>query len=314
MNATGSPPENPKGGEPVSGSPNSDRQPRLDRSSPEPTRPFRWDLVRPDQLGSLLDGVEEPGLWFLDELVECAGRVLAQSAGGDLYFVGRSVDSLYDLLSGALVGTAWEERLHPLPLSLYGYDGQAFNPLELRQLRTNLTAAGLAPAELMRGRPTVFVDLVYQGSTFGNLYAVLREWVDDERAQWDVIRRQLHFVGITWRGKTSPNTWRWQQNAAWTTQFPAAAIRNVSLGGGVWDYFGNAQAKTAQSFRRTRWNDPEVADPPRDEKSRHALAEAVRLVERAGTPEIRRRIADRVAREPTAAERWSRELQRDLRR
>jgi hypothetical protein len=280
----------------------------------EPTRPFRWDLVRPDQLGSLLDGVEEPRLWFLDELVECAGRVLAQSAGGDLYFVGRSVDSLYDLLSGALAGTAWEERLHPLPLSLYGFDGQAFTSAELRQLRTNLNASGLAPVELMRGRPTVFVDLVYQGSTFGNLYAVLREWIDEEYAQWDVIRRQLRFVGITWRGKTSPNTWRWQQAAQWTAELPSAAIRNVSVAGTMSDYFGNAQAKTAKSFRRTRWSDPEVTEPPRDEQSRSALAEAVRLVERAGTPEIRRRLADRLAREPTAGERWSRELQRELRR
>ncbi|MEV6287023.1 hypothetical protein [Kribbella sp. NPDC051770] len=220
---------------------------------------------------------------------------------------------MYDLLSGALAGTAWQDRLRPLPLSLYGYDGQAFNPAELRQLRTNLTAAGLAPADLMRGGPTVFVDLVYQGSTFGNLYAVLREWIDDDRAQWDVIRRQLHFVGITWRDKTSPKTWRWQQSAAWTGELPASAIRNVSLDGRVWSYFGNIQAKTARSFRRTRWNDPDVAIPPRSAQARFALAEATRLVERGRTPEIRRRIADRLEREPTSSERWSKTLQQALR-
>jgi hypothetical protein len=54
----------------------------------EPNRPFRWDLVRPDQLGSMLDGVEAPALSFLDELVDCAARVLAQCGDGDLYFVG----------------------------------------------------------------------------------------------------------------------------------------------------------------------------------------------------------------------------------
>ena len=62
----------------------------------EPNRPFRWDLVRPDQLGSLLDDLPELDLWYLDELVSCAGRVLAHCADGDLYFVGRSVDSLFD--------------------------------------------------------------------------------------------------------------------------------------------------------------------------------------------------------------------------
>ena len=39
--------------------------------------PFRWDLVTPDQLGSLLAGTSDPDLWFLDDLVECAGKVLA---------------------------------------------------------------------------------------------------------------------------------------------------------------------------------------------------------------------------------------------
>jgi hypothetical protein len=44
----------------------------------EPIRPFRWDLVRPDRLGSLLDGVQEPNLDYLDDLIECAGKVLAR--------------------------------------------------------------------------------------------------------------------------------------------------------------------------------------------------------------------------------------------
>jgi hypothetical protein len=280
----------------------------------EPNRPFRWDLVRPDQLGSMLDGVEVSPLFFLDGLVECAARVLGQCADGELYFVGRSVDSLYDLLSGALADTTWSSRLHPLPLSLYGLSGQGFNAEELRQLRTNLTAEGLAPAELMRGRPTVFVDLVYRGSTFENLYAVLREWIDDEHAQWDVIRRQLRFVGITWRTKTSPNTWRWQQHADFAGELPATAIRNVSLDGRLWSYFGNTQPKTAESFRRTRWSDSDVAEPRRAEEARLALAEAVQLVAAARTPDVRRALADELGRQPAMSERWLRDLQLSLRK
>jgi hypothetical protein len=52
-------------------------------------RPFRWDLVRPDQLGTLIDGIAKPDLWFLDELAESAAKVVARCADGDLYFVGR---------------------------------------------------------------------------------------------------------------------------------------------------------------------------------------------------------------------------------
>jgi hypothetical protein len=280
----------------------------------EPIRPFRWNLVRPDQLGSLLDDLPEVNLGYLDDLVDCAGRVLAQCADGDLYFVGRSVDSLFDLLSGALAATSWTDRLHPLPLSLFGMDGKGLTLGEKAQLRTNLTAAGLAPADLMRGRPTVFVDLVHEGSTFENLYELLREWIDDDRAQWDVIRRQLRFIGITVRHKTSPNTWRWQQDADWTSELPASAIRNVSLDGRVWSYFGDYQAKTAASFRRTRWSDPEVGVPRRDKSTRYALAEAALLVERGRSAEIRRRLAAGLAEETTAGERWSRTLQLELRR
>ena len=79
--------------------------------------PFRWDLVSPDQLGSLLAGVGEPDLWFLDSLVTCAGKVLARGGDGDLFFVGRSLDSMFDLLSGALTGVAAAPEVHWLPLS-----------------------------------------------------------------------------------------------------------------------------------------------------------------------------------------------------
>jgi hypothetical protein len=68
----------------------------------EPNRPFRWDLVRPDHLGTLLDSIPEPDLWFLGELIDCAAKVVARSEDGELSFVGRSVDSVFDLLGGAL--------------------------------------------------------------------------------------------------------------------------------------------------------------------------------------------------------------------
>jgi len=79
--------------------------------------PFRWDLVTPDQLGTMLDGAAPPDLWFLDELVTCTGKVLARSGNGDLYFVGRSLDSMFDLLGGVLAGPVGVQRLHRLPLS-----------------------------------------------------------------------------------------------------------------------------------------------------------------------------------------------------
>jgi hypothetical protein len=61
----------------------------------EPAVPFRWDLFTPDHLGSMIDESVTPDLRFLPELVACAGKVLARSGGGDLVFVGRSLDSMF---------------------------------------------------------------------------------------------------------------------------------------------------------------------------------------------------------------------------
>jgi hypothetical protein len=147
----------------------------------EPNRPFRWDIAGGAKIGTLIDDIGSVDLWYLDELVDRAAKVLARSADGDLRFVGRSVDSLYDLLSGALAGTSWAARLQPLPLSYS--DAGRLDDRQVAQLRANLTADGLAPYDLARRRgPAVFVDLVWEARTLTNLYTFLRSWVDDERA------------------------------------------------------------------------------------------------------------------------------------
>ncbi|MEV2274876.1 hypothetical protein AB0I72_04770 [Nocardiopsis sp. NPDC049922] len=280
----------------------------------EPMRPFRWNVARGDRLGSLLDGHDhEPA--YLPHLVECAAKVLARSSDGDLYFVGRSADSVFDLLSGALADTRFASRLHQLPLSLYGSDGADLTATERAQLRTNLTSSGLSPNGLAgRRRPVVFADLVLAGSTFTNLHHHLRDWIDDERASWNVIRTKIRYVGITVREKTSPNTWRWQQHEDWVTELPGKAVCNVSVDLWLWRYLGNDQPKTAHSFRRTRWSDPEVTVPRHDEKARRGLAIAVALYQSGRTREVREEIHRVLTGEPTFREPWLRDIARALRR
>jgi hypothetical protein len=280
----------------------------------EPVRPFRWDLAGEARLGSLLDGVAEPVLWYLDELVACAARVLAQSADGDLYFVGRSMDSMYDLLTGALRKTSWNERLNILPLSMWGTAVMDLTARELNQLRVNLAAEGLGPDALARRRrPVVFVDLVSTGGTFGELFGQLRRWIDEERAQWDVIRHKLRFVGITWRKHTSPNTVRWQQRSEWTAELPPRAIKNVSMRYDVWHYLGDVQQKATVSFRPYRWLDEAMREPGRDDERLSGLAEAVALVERGTRPETRAALARLLTEAPAFREPWLRSLALELR-
>ncbi|MET7420083.1 hypothetical protein [Dactylosporangium sp. NPDC005555] len=276
--------------------------------------PFRWDLVTPDQLGSLLDGVDAPDLWFLDELVACTGKVVARGGNGDLVFVGRSLDSMYDLLGGALDGRVGLRRLpfsfaRPVVRRGRRWRQRALTQAEVAQARRMVQGVGAAPRDLARGaRPVTFVDVVSEGGTFTDLYTLLREWIDEEREPWPVIRRKLRFVGVTSRRQTSPNAYRWQQDdAPWTGELPARAVVNVSLDRQVWSYFGDDQTKLTRSFRPERWL-AGADGPDRGEQTRAALAEAVALVHYGRSREGRRALARATAGEPALAEPWLRTL------
>ena len=137
--------------------------------------PYRWDLVTPDRLGSLLDGAPEPDLWFLDDLVDAAGKVLARSGAGRLVFIGRSLDSMFDLLSGALSGQQDGPGLERLPVSFWRrpvlsgrrWRSRPLTPAESGRLRDLLDDAGAAPRDVVgRAAPTAFVDVVDSGRSF----------------------------------------------------------------------------------------------------------------------------------------------------
>jgi hypothetical protein len=121
----------------------------------------------------------------------------------------------------------------------------------------------------------------------------------------------VRFVGVTSQTKTSPNTYRWQQQAAWTQRLPARAVTNVSLHPVVWSYFGDHQTKLTRSFRPEQWL-TEAHGPGRDERTRQALAEAAALVTYGRSPLGRRALARAIGREPTLAYPWLRSLVNDL--
>lgn len=285
-----------------------------------PPRPYRWALSHarggapPDRLGTLTEGAARPGLWFLPELTVCTGKVLARSAGADLCFVGRSLDSMYDLLTGAFEGSSREGRLLRLPLSLRLRPDPA--PAHTARLREHLAAAGLAPHALARRtRPVALLDLVAGGGTYDTLFAALADWVRESREPWPVIRRKLRFVGVTCRRRTSPNTWRWQQNSAggWARSLPSGHAVGVSLHPWVWSYFGDEQAKLQPSFPPSRWFDPYAAEPWHGPDLPAALAESLALVEAGRGRAVRGELVRVIAREPGFADREVRALVAPLR-
>jgi hypothetical protein len=264
----------------------------------------------------LLVGTTPPDLWFLDDLVACAGKVLARSGNGDLVFVGRSLDSMFDLLSGALADRAGQRQLRRLPLSFQRpgtgswrrWRRRPLTGAERAQARRIPTAVDVIPHGLARRtRPVTFVDVVHRGSTFTDLFDLLRTWIDEQRQPWPIIRRKVRFVGVTSRTKTSPNAYRWQQHATWTRQLPARAVLNVSLHPWVWSYFGDHQVKLTRSFRPEQW----LADadgPDHDERTRQALAEAAASSPTAAADPAAMQLARVIGGEPALAQPWLRTL------
>ncbi|MGQ0843518.1 MAG: hypothetical protein ACT4QF_05245 [Sporichthyaceae bacterium] len=274
--------------------------------------PFRWSLVPREQLGTLVAGIDPPRLPDLDELVDCAAKTLARCGGGRLLFVGRSADSLFDLLSGVLAGTDHRDRLARLAYSVRE-DPAVMSADQIAQARAILAASGLSPEHLTGREPIALVDLVAGGRTFTGLFHLLREWAVEQDVPWEIARQRLRFVGITSRRPTSPKTWRWQQHVDWLEELPAGAVVNVSLDPDLWTYWAEQQPKLTRSLHPGQWNIPEQPGPRHDEAARAALAEAVALVDLGGRRTTRVAIARVLEREPAFAHHWLRLLAAQIR-
>lgn len=284
--------------------------------------PFRWDLTRREQLGRLLEAnleAVEPfrrqKLWpeFMVELRALAVRVVALAGDARLVFVGRSPESLFDYLTGALADTEWRDRCSLLSVSL-GDRGPA-PPAAWAALRAHLRALELHPAQIASApQPVAFVDLIWQGRTFGALSKLLAEWAGEEGVDVNAVRRRIRFVGITTRTRNSPNTWRWFQQHEWTRDYPRRALRGISVPYWMWTYLGDSQHKTMLSNHRGRWGTDEIRTPQHDPETLMALRNAYRIHERARTSEERARFAAGLAERIEMREPWLRSLVIQLRR
>lgn len=274
--------------------------------------PFRWDVTQRSQLGSLPKaGPPETYPEFESDLLTCCTRLLAFAGDSDLVFVGRSPHAIFDLLSGLLLDTSWDDRLRLLNISLtYDADDMRFDVLE-----RYLAEVGLDPrAMAQRGRAVALVDVVDTGHTFTRLIGILSGWAERERIRWDVVARQLRIVGLTWREKTSPKTWRWQQNVAWIDGHAPGLVKNVSLPYRLATFLAARAPKTSRTYFAGRWGDPDETAPWRSDEARDAVALALHLYDLGRNREWRLRFAKELARQPAMTEAWFRSLILEIKR
>ncbi|MEM8530366.1 MAG: hypothetical protein AAGF95_05940 [Chloroflexota bacterium] len=289
--------------------------------------PFRWNITKREQLGRLIKSEGAlPYPTFADELLECCARIFSFCDNADLYFIGRSPESLFDYLSGLLAPTSWANRCVLLNLALRNYMFDSHHrsyptllrhtdPRSIALVRNHLQVLKLTPHDIITcQRKVAFVDLVASGTTFKHLAEILFEWTRESRLSLKALKQHLCFIGITPRKKTSPNTWRWQQQHRWVQQLRPGTIKNVSIPGYLWDYLGNYQQKVTPSNPPWRWDDRQMSQPSYNGATLAALELAVHLYDLGNSAEHRRRFAAQLARAPGIKHQWYRAIMHEVRR
>jgi hypothetical protein len=272
--------------------------------------PFRWDITRPEQLGGLLSGpVQESYPGFEQDLLDCSAKIISLCDNADLYFVGRSPQSIYDLLSGLLFDTSWAERLHLFHFSMFcwdvtGLDHEYSGALEA--LHAYLTYLKLDPVSLLnRARPVVFVDAVCSGGTFGNLITLLRNWCEKSGIKWRRVQKKLRLIGIANREQSYPKSWRWQEEIK---AVAGLKVKNITVSKTFWDYIGNNQGKISQSYPPDSWGKEEVLIPGRGDTRLRALREAFAIFQRGCQRETRLEFIRLLGRKEAVRHSWYRNL------
>ncbi len=281
-------------------------------------KPFRWDLTHRNHLGRLVDGEQaESYPTFLDHLLPCCSRIVAFGGDSVLIFVGRSPESIFDHLSGLLFDSSWFNRLELLHFSMRfqeeGAVGQEYAE-SINAMRGYLQHLGLDPEGIATSiRPVAFIDLVSTGETFGRLVTFLRNWSISTGYDWNAVKRRIRLIGITQKTKTSPKTWRWQQQASWVSLLERRSVMNVSIPRALWEYLGNYQPKVSRSYTPSRWGDPEFSLPSYSEHQIKALRLAYQLFELGRTKRQREQFVSLLVKEPAMKHEWFRMLVREIR-
>jgi hypothetical protein len=237
---------------------------------------------------------------FLDELVRGAALVVARSDDGDLVFVGRSLDSMFDLLGAALAGTpAGAGSAAAAVAGLVVGGGARADARRPRDPRPDAVRAHAAPPS----------------GGAGGRRALRRHVREPARRHPRLGGRRARAVGrratqAAVRGGDDPPPAEPAHRAVVAgpgvdPRAAAAVGGSVSLDRFVWSYLGDVQHKLTPPFLPVSGVPP---DRRHDERTRFALAEAVALVEYGRSAEGRRALARAMAGEPALSKPWLRTL------
>ncbi|MGI9475175.1 MAG: hypothetical protein ACR2PI_00585 [Hyphomicrobiaceae bacterium] len=286
-------------------------------------QPFRWNIARREQLGSLIADIPSRNLnhdGFLSDLRRVAARVLAFGDDADLAFIGRTPENLFDYLSGAFAEIDDAPALHLVQFSLR-WAGEAgvrsLAPAQLEGFFAYLTETNLDAATIARAPAALaLVDFVAHGGTMQNFVELLELQAERQGADWNAVQRRLRIIGLRVRTHNSPNTWRWQQHQDWLHLVPDTVIKNVSAPGRLLYPIANTQDKVTHAFHPGLWElgDDLNTDLEASNAQRTALGFAVQLYDAGRSRDERDRLAADIASLPEMKQAATRRIVSRLKR
>lgn len=278
-----------------------------------PTKPFRWNLAKREQITDLSHvppSETYPG--YHDDLRAAAARVLARAGDSDLVFLGRSPECLFDYLSGIFTEVVRAPSLTLVQFSAPKRPAETIaksHRRELAALRTYFAAERLDPRAIaFYGKQVRFIDVVSSGMTFGTLVDYLHFWAREQRADWNVVQRRIGFVGLTWRTSTSPNVHRWWQHQPWVAELTKTPVKNVSVPGRFWGFIANNDEKVTPSHWLERWAAPEQSQPSHRLHRLRGLRLALENFDRGRARDEREHFIRELTRLPEMRQSWLRSL------
>jgi len=249
-------------------------------------KPFRWNIKKKEQLGQLLLGeMATFYMGYLEELQICSAKVLEHSDNRRMIFIGRSVENIFDYLSGTLHNIPHGEKLEHLNISNRFYkinDLAKEYPNSYNALKNHFKILKIAPKQLISDQNGIcFVDLVCEGFTFDRLFEFIEKWCSEENLDKKSVWRKIKFLGITSRVKNSPNTYRWYQHAIWLNYKYKVESQSISISSRMWNYMGNNQYKVTTTNKPNLWTSEKILLPSRDIEQLMALRLAYTIYSRA---------------------------------
>lgn len=134
---------------------------------------------------------------YINDIIKTSAKILNYCRDGELFFIGRSPENIYDFLLGAL-DSPWNEKLHLVLLSMEGYeDYKSLLSGQKKAIQCYLTNCGLHPQTIIsRKKRTCIVDFTCRATTIDNFLLFMEKWTLEEKLSLGCMQGKIETILI----------------------------------------------------------------------------------------------------------------------